>query len=152
MQNSLFRGPSQSKAWKTVGRIIKADSTEAVSFSLWHRGFDHLRWRCMEETCAENRPVPQQTAPHPRILPFSILMICITDKVLFILIAVILSKLFLTNVSTSSVKSVCAFFLSQLLTTVIADAIPSLTFHLQAVSFWIGEISLNAKKNSLPPK
>lgn len=73
-RNSLFRGASQSKAWKTVSRIIKADSTEAVSFRLWHRGFDHLRWRqCLcspkqEETCAdaENIPTSQQKSPLPR--------------------------------------------------------------------------------------
>lgn len=78
--NSLFRGASQSKAWKTVSGIIKADSTEAVSFSLWHRGFDHLRWRqCLcshkqEETCAdaENTPTSQQKRPHPGILPLNI--------------------------------------------------------------------------------
>lgn len=73
-RTSLFRGASQSKAWKTVSRIIKADSTEAVSFSLRHRGFDHLRWRqCLcspkqEETCAdaENIPTSQQKKPPPR--------------------------------------------------------------------------------------
>lgn len=85
--NSLFRGASQSRAWKTVSRIIKADSTEAVNFSLWHKGFDHLRWRqCLcspkqEETCAdaENIPTSQRKSPHPGILPLSIPTICNSD-------------------------------------------------------------------------
>lgn len=63
---SLFRGVRQSKAWKTVSRIIKAESTEAVSLSLWCRGFDHLRWRqrlCSPNQDAENIPTSQQKAP-----------------------------------------------------------------------------------------
>lgn len=88
-RNSLFRGASQSNAWKTVSRIIKADSTEAASFSLWHRGFDHLRWRqCLcspkqEETRAdaENIPASQQNPLHPRIFPLSIPTNCNSAKV-----------------------------------------------------------------------